>query len=185
MTIGYARVSTDDQTVGGQVESLKKAGCEIVYQDVISGGSKERPALDEMLARLLPGDVVAVCKLDRLGRSTMHLLTMMEEFKARKVGFRILDMGIDTTTPAGELIFTIMSGIAQFERSLIKERTRVALAYKKSIGVRLGRPVSAIREDQLKQFRDLQEAGMGRKQIIQELKINKHRYYYLLDKASN
>lgn len=151
MKRGYARVSTDGQELGRQIDALQRSGCDVIYTDVISGTKKSRPELDKMLSDLQPGDVVVIQKLDRLGRSMMHLLQLVETFKAKQVQFISLSEAFDTTTPAGSMMFALLGAFAQFERDLISERTKNALKFKKSIGVKLGRrPV--ISDDQRKQI---------------------------------
>lgn len=127
--IGYARVSTLDQDPQGQVERLKAAGCTRIYVDHGASGAKaSRPEWDKCLERLEPGDVLVATKLDRFGRSSKHLIDLAEDFKRRGVQLRCLDQPIDTTSALGEMFFTILAAFAQFERSLIVERTREGLA---------------------------------------------------------
>lgn len=125
--IGYARVSTTDQKLEPQVDALKAAGCETVFEDVISGAKTERPGLNEALAFLREGDTLVVWKLDRLGRSMKHLVETVAELGDRGVGFRSLTEGVDTTTTGGTLVFHLFGALAQFERDLIVERTQAGL----------------------------------------------------------
>ena len=127
MTYGYARVSTGDQTTDLQQDALEKAGCNRIFTDVASGAKAHRPELDHMLDLLLEGDTVVVWKLDRLGRSLQNLVELINEFDARGVQFHSLTESIDTSTPGGTLIFNIFGSLAQFERDLIRERTRAGL----------------------------------------------------------
>lgn len=127
MKIGYARVSTDDQNMSLQLDALAAAGCEKVFQDEISGAATKRPGLDATLAALQPGDVLAVWRLDRLGRSTPHL-TVVNDLAQRGIGFQSITEAMDTTTAGGELIFHVMAALAQFERRLIAERSRAGIA---------------------------------------------------------
>lgn len=140
MIIGYARVSTDDQNLDGQTDALTAAGAERIYADKISGSKRERPELDRMLDQLREGDVVTVTKYDRLARSLKDLLEIVEIIAEKKAGFRSLAEDIDTTTPAGRLVFHIFASIAQFERERISERTREGLAAAKKRGRVGGRP---------------------------------------------
>jgi DNA invertase Pin-like site-specific DNA recombinase len=129
--IGYARVSTADQDLELQLAALRQAGCRDawIFRDMTSGARTARPGLEACLQALGPGDTLMVWRLDRLGRSMTHLVTVIEELLRRQVGFRALcDGAIDTTTASGELIFHIFSALAQFERRLIQERTRAGLA---------------------------------------------------------
>jgi DNA invertase Pin-like site-specific DNA recombinase len=144
--IGYARVSKGEQDVQLQLDALKKAGCDEdhIFVDKVSGARTDRPGLDACLAMLEPRDTLVVWRLDRLGRSMSHLVTMVEELLSKKIGFRSLcDGAIDTTTASGELIFNIFSALAQFERRLIQERTQAGLAVARARGRKGGRrPIS-------------------------------------------
>ena len=141
--IGYARVSTYDQNLDLQIDSLIKAGChrKNIFIDKISGIKSERPGLNDCLATLGAGDILMVWRLDRLGRSMSHLVSLIETFKEKSVGFKSLSDGsIDTTTASGELVFNIFSSMAQFERRLIQERTQAELASARARGRTGGRP---------------------------------------------
>lgn len=135
--IGYARVSTDDQNLELQLDALKLAGChpDLIFTDKISGAKDKRPGLERCLQSLQPGDALIVWRLDRLGRSMVHLIWLIEEFRKKGVSFKsICDGYIDTTTASGELIFNIFSSLAQFERRLIQERTMAGLSAARSRG---------------------------------------------------
>lgn len=141
MKIGYARVSTLDQNLAGQLQALKKAGCQKIFREKRSGASRHRPELQRMLEQLRARDTVVVWKLDRLARSTRDLLDTMEQIGAAGARFRSLaEPWADTTTPAGKMIMTVFAGIAEFERELIRERTQAGQAAAKKRGVRFGRP---------------------------------------------
>jgi DNA invertase Pin-like site-specific DNA recombinase len=140
--IGYARVSTADQDLQLQIEALQHAGCrdDQIFRDVASGARSARPGLEACLQALALGDTLVVWRLDRLGRSMVHLVTVIEELLRRQVGFRSLcDGAIDTTTASGELVFHLFSALAQFERRLIQERTRAGLAAARARGKHGGR----------------------------------------------
>ena len=146
--IGYARVSTNEQDLNLQLDALKQAGCsnELIFIDKASGAKTERPGLDKCLAELQAGDTLLVWRLDRLGRSMVHLVNSVQSLFERQIGFKSLcDGAIDTTTASGELIFNIFSAMAQFERRLIQERTRAGLASARARGRVGGRP--ALRSD--------------------------------------
>ena len=129
MLIGYARVSTEEQSLALQEDALKKAGCKKVYRDKMSGAGSERPGLQEALDYLRDGeDILVVWRLDRLGRSLKNLIEMMNLLEERKIGFKSLQETIDTTTSGGKLIFQIFGALAEFERNLIRERTKAGLA---------------------------------------------------------
>jgi DNA invertase Pin-like site-specific DNA recombinase len=128
--IGYARISTSDQDIRLQLDALRGVGCRDaeIFLDTASGALPARPGLEACLQVLIPGDTLVVWRLDRLGRSMAHLVTLVEGLLHRQVGFRSLgDGAIDTTTASGELVFNIFSALAQFERRLIQERTRAGL----------------------------------------------------------
>ncbi|WP_407474940.1 recombinase family protein [Sulfitobacter sp. PM12] len=156
MIIGYARVSTDDQSLDSQMDALSAAGAEKVFADRISGSSRTRPELDKMVDQLRNGDVVTVTKYDRLARSLKDLLEIVETIRERGAGFRSLAEDIDTTTPAGRLVFHVFASIAQFERERISERTREGLASARKRGRIGGRPpaLSAVQKDEVRRMRD-------------------------------
>ena len=127
MLIGYARVSTDDQDTAAQVAALKAAGCERIFREKASGGRWDRPELHRLLDQLRKGDVLAVWKLDSLSRSLRDVLTIMERLGEAKAGFRSLTEAIDTTTPAGRMMMQMVGAFAEFERAMLKERTKAGL----------------------------------------------------------
>ena len=140
MKLGYARVSTRDQNLDLQVDALKRAGCERIYQDVASGSKTARPALDEMLAQLRAGDVLVIWKLDRMGRSLAHLMELVGDLVTRRVGLVSLHDPIDTTSAQGRLVFNLFASLAEFERELIRERTQAGLSAARARGRVGGRP---------------------------------------------
>src|ERR1039457_6335235 len=127
MLIGYARVSTNDQETATQVAALKAAGCERIYREKASGGRWDRPELHRLLDQLREDDVLVVWKLDRLSRSLRDVLTIMERLTGTKAGFRSLTEAIDTTTPAGRMMMQMVGGFAEFERAMVRERTKAGL----------------------------------------------------------
>lgn len=140
MIYGYARVSTDGQTLDAQREALTAAGAERIFQERVSGAATDRRELGRLVASLQPGDTLLVTRLDRLARSTLELLRILERVAESGAGFRSLaDTWADTTSPTGRLVLTIMGGFAQFERELIKARTGEGRARAKARGVKLGR----------------------------------------------
>jgi DNA invertase Pin-like site-specific DNA recombinase len=142
MNLGYARVSTREQDLTGQVAELKSAGCAKIYSEKASGARGDRAELARVIKRLQPGDVLMVTRLDRLARSTRDLLNVLEAVKAAGAGFRSLkDAWCDTTTPHGVLMLTVLGGLAEFERTLIKARTGEGRERAKVRGVRFGRPL--------------------------------------------
>jgi DNA invertase Pin-like site-specific DNA recombinase len=137
---GYARVSTDGQTLDAQIAQLKAAGAEKVFREKVSGARADRPQLARLLRSLAPGDRVLVTRLDRLARSTRDLLNTLAAIADHKAGFRSLnDAWADTTTPHGRLMLTVLGGLAEFERELIRARTGEGRDRAKARGVRLGR----------------------------------------------
>ena len=140
MIVGYARVSTEDQTLALQQDALEKAGCKRVFTDTASGAKAVRPGLVEALDFLRSGDTLVVWRLDRLGRSLTYLIETMNALQSRAVGFRSVTEQIDTTTSGGKLIFHVFGALAEFEREIIRERTRAGLAAARARGRRGGRP---------------------------------------------
>jgi DNA invertase Pin-like site-specific DNA recombinase len=142
MKIGYARVSTDDQRLDLQRDALLREGCDTIFEEKITGTSRCRPALSTALAKLTPGDVLVVWKLDRLGRSLKHLVEIIQQLDERHIGFHSLSDNIDTTSSSGKLLFHIMGAIAEFECAQISERTKAGLSAARRKGKRIGRPPS-------------------------------------------
>src|SRR5437588_4732371 len=140
MQIGYARISTGEQTLDLQRDALERAGCEKLFTDTASGAKTERPGLSKALEQLRSGDTLVVWRLDRLGRSLRHLIDTLLELDSHGVGFKSLTESIDTTTPGGKLIFHIFGALAEFERDLIRERTNAGMAAARARGRLGGRP---------------------------------------------
>ena len=149
MLIGYARVSTGDQSLDLQLDALKAAGCKKIFRDHgVSGAARKRGGLERAIAAIGSGDVLVVWKLDRLGRSLSFLIELIETLRQRGAGFRSITDGIDTTTPSGTLVFHIMGALAEFERALIAERTRAGMAAARKRGKHMGRPPK-LNDDQI------------------------------------
>jgi len=140
MKIGYARVSTKDQSFDLQADALKKAGCKKIYKEVITGARTQSKVLDEVMATLRPKDVLVIWKLDRLGRSLKHLIEVVNQLNEAKIGLKSLNDPIDTTTAQGRLTFNILAFLAEFERELIRERTQAGLSAARARGRKGGRP---------------------------------------------
>src|SRR4051794_18036849 len=140
MLIGYARVSTLDQTLALQQDALTAAGCEHIYTDTVSGSVTDRPGLTQALSHLRPDDTLVVWRLDRLGRSLEHLIETIKQLQERSVGFRSLQEQLDTTTSGGKLVFHVFGALAEFERDLIRQRTHAGLAAARARGRLFGRP---------------------------------------------
>lgn len=183
MKIGYARVSTRDQNPALQVDALKAAGCERIYQDVASGAKTARPALDELLGHLRAGDVLVIWKLDRMGRSLKHLVELVGNLMERKVGLLSLHDPIDTTSAQGRLVFNLFASLAEFERELIRERTQAGLTAARARGRVGGRPkglspqaqAAAMAAETLYRERKLSVAA-----IAQKLHVSKSTLYSYL-----
>jgi DNA invertase Pin-like site-specific DNA recombinase len=141
MKIGYARVSGDDQSLDLQRDALRQAGCERLYEEKESGGKADRPELRRLMEALRAGDTIVVWRLDRLGRSLKHLIETVEQLEALGVGFQSVTEAIDTTTSGGKLVFHIFAALAEFERTLIRERTRAGLKAARARGRQGGRPM--------------------------------------------
>jgi DNA invertase Pin-like site-specific DNA recombinase len=177
--IGYARVSTQDQDVALQRDALTAAECERIFEDQASGARTDRPGLAAALSYVRSGDVLVVWKLDRLGRSLPHLIETVTGLEARGIGFRSLTEAIDTTTSGGRLIFHIFGALGQFERDLIRERTRVGLAAAVTRGRRGGRkPV--ITAEKLRRARTLIAQGLTVREAAARIKVGKTVLYKAL-----
>jgi len=180
--IGYARVSTAEQDSALQTDALHKAGCERIFDDTVSGAKAERPGLTAALEFLRDGDVLVVWRLDRLGRSLPHLIEVVSTLEARGVGFRSLTEAIDTTTPGGRLIFHVFGALGQFERDLIRDRTKAGLAAAAARGRKGGRkPV--VTSDKLKREREHLANGLNVREAAARIKVSKTALYAAL-KAS-
>ena len=147
MTLGYARVSTSDQTLTAQVQALEEAGCDRIYQEKVSGSAGRLSERERLMETVRKGDTVVVTKLDRLGRSTLDLVQIVEALGERGADFKVLGGEIDTSSAQGRLVFHIFSALAEFEREMISERTREGLQAARRSGTALGRPRAITKED--------------------------------------
>ena len=147
MLIGYARVSTQEQTLALQEDALCGAGCERLFTDTASGAKTERRGLEAALAFARPGDTLVVWKLDRLGRSLRHLIEVVTGLEEREVGFKSLTEQLDTTTSGGKLIFHLFAALSEFERDVIRERTRAGLSAARARGRKGGHPRASSFDD--------------------------------------
>jgi DNA invertase Pin-like site-specific DNA recombinase len=180
MLIGYARISTDEQTLHLQEDALKRAGCERLFTDTASGARTDRPGLAEALNFARSGDTLVVWRLDRLGRSLQHLIETIKDLEQRGIGFRSLQENIDTTTSGGKLVFHIFGALAEFERDLIRERTRAGLTAARARGRKGGRPKAAAFADpyrlkMAKKLYDEQQTPVGT--ICAMLKVSRATFY--------
>lgn len=170
--MGYARVSTEDQNLQAQIAQLQQDGCARIFKEKLTGTTGRQPGLDRALVALQPGDTLVVWKLDRLGRSVKHLAATLEELQDRGIGFRSISDGIDTQTPAGRLLYHLLSAIAEFEAKLISERTKLSLGEVRRRGGRLGRP-QRMGAREVKRARQLRARNMSYDAIAQQLKVGR------------
>lgn len=178
-SIGYARVSTGEQDTALQLDALRKAGCERLFEDKASGMKTDRPGLAEAIRYVRDGDTLTVWKLDRLGRSMKHLIEIITELDAKGVGFRSITESIDTTTSGGRLVFHLFGALAQFERDLIRERTRAGLQAAEDRGRRGGRQV-VVTPEKLAKARQHLAAGLNVREAAARVKIGKTALYEAL-----
>ena len=176
MLIGYARVSTHDQTLDLQRDALQNAQCEQLFTDTVSGTKARRPGLEAALSHLRTGDTLVVWRLDRLGRSLRHLIDTVTELQERGIGFKSLTESIDTTTSGGKLIFHIFGALAEFEREIIRERTQAGLQAARARGRKGGRR-AALTPKQVQIARQLYAANTPVKEICDTLGISRATLY--------
>jgi DNA invertase Pin-like site-specific DNA recombinase len=183
LLIGYARVSTQDQDLGRQREMLKAAGCVRLFEEKQSGAKRSRPELARMLDHLRSGEVLIVTALDRLARSTRDLLEIAEQLEAIGAGLRSMaEPWADTTSPAGRMVLTVFAGIADFERSLILERTSAGRKAAIQRGVKFGRP-AALTTDQRELVSKLIEEGRSAAEVARVLGVHRATVYRSLGKS--
>lgn len=177
MKIGYARISTPDQSLNIQRDALTAAGCERIFEDVASGAKDARRGLDEVIAYAREGDTLIVWKLDRLGRSLKHLIETVNQLHAKGIGFASVQENIDTTTSGGKLIFHVFGALAEFERELIRERTQAGLKAARARGKKGGRPPKMTPEqiDTAKRLMADPEISIDR--ICQTMKVSRSTLY--------
>jgi DNA invertase Pin-like site-specific DNA recombinase len=180
MKIGYARVSTHDQTTALQMDALKSAGCDRIFEETASGAKTDRPQLKAALDMLRKGDTLVIWRFDRIGRSTSHLLSIFGDLKLRGVTLLSLTEGIDTNTSTGQLIFGITALFAEFERNLIQERAAAGRAAARARGVTGGR-AKILNSDQVAALKELAtKPTISVETILQTFKISKSTYYQYL-----
>jgi DNA invertase Pin-like site-specific DNA recombinase len=183
MLIGYARVSTSDQTLDLQKDALEKAGCDKIFTDTASGAKAERIGLDQAISYVRKGDTLVVWRLDRLGRSLPHLIETITALNNRGIGFKSITEAIDTTTSGGKLVFHIFGALAEFERDIIRERTQAGLTAARARGRRGGRP-KALTPKKIQQLQTLSRDTTNTiNDICRTLHISRATFYrYLNDK---
>ena len=179
-TIGYARVSTTDQSTDVQLEKLKVAGCEVIRQEKVSGRSRDgRTELQTVLDFIRPGDVLCVYKLDRLGRSTRDVLNLVHELEQRGASLRVLEPAVDTSGPMGRMVLTVLGMVAEMELGFIKERQKAGIEKAKASGVYKGRPAK-IDHERIKQ---LKAQGVGATEIAKAVGCKRAFVYKVLKQA--
>lgn len=172
MKIGYMRVSTDEQHLDLQRQALEAVGCDRVYADQgVSGAATDRRGLQRALRAVKSGDVLVVWKLDRLGRSLPHLIETITTLRDKGIGFQSLQEQIDTTSAGGRFYMHILAALAEFEREMIRDRTKAGMQAAKRRGVKLGRPVK-LDADKLAQARKMLRAGLSRKTVAETLDVS-------------
>jgi DNA invertase Pin-like site-specific DNA recombinase len=182
MRFGYARVSTLDQNLNMQIDALKAAGCDKIFEEKVSGKRDDRPELNRLLDQLREGDTLVVYKLDRLGRSTFKLLELTEDFERRGIEFISIKDGIDTTTPMGKFFFRTMASIAELERDIIAEHTRAGLQAARARGRSGGRPKTD--KNKLEAAASLYQAGkMSVPEIVDATGVSKATLYRHINKS--
>ncbi len=184
LLIGYARVSTADQSLQLQLDALKEANCKRVFSDKISGSRNSRPGLDEALSHLRQGDTLVVWKLDRLGRTVKGLVDLVVDLEKDGINFRSLTDGIDTTTSAGRFFFHVMASLAQMETELTLERTKAGLAAARKLG-RIGGRKRIMTESKIKSARKLLSSGYAPKDVAKDLGISVATLYRWLPATAN
>jgi DNA invertase Pin-like site-specific DNA recombinase len=177
MLVGYARVSTTDQNLDLQKDALLAAGCGRIFTDTASGAQSQRPGLADALQCCRPGDTLVVWKLDRLGRSLSHLVETVRGFVARDIGFKSLQESIDTTTSGGKLVFHLFASLAEFERDIIRDRTKAGLSAARTRGRRGGRPAGVDERKKKAALALKKDPGRSVKEICGIVGISRNTYY--------
>ena len=183
--LGYGRVSTDDQDLALQVCALYHAGVanENLFTDVLTGSRADRPGLSALLAAATTGDTVVIWRLDRLGRSVLHLADLAEQLSARGVGIRSLSDGVDTSTASGRLLYGVLSVLAEFERETIKERVRAGMAAASRAGIHCGRR-STLKLEHVMLARERLAAGQPARRVAKFLNVSESTLYRALSRHS-
>ena len=171
--LGYARVSTKEQSLLSQCDALLKAGCDVLFDDCgVSGAHANRPGLDEMLAEVRAGDMIVVYRLDRLGRSVLHLADLLVRFRQEGIHFWSLSEGINTTTPGGKLVYHVFSAVAEFQREIIVENTIAGMNAARRRGKRIGRPPLLDHHSAMEAYRLHCQNGVSNSELALRLKVS-------------
>lgn len=182
-TIGYARVSTTDQNLEAQLAQLQAAGCDKLFQEKASGVKVDRPELAAMLDYARQGDTIVVCKLDRIARSTKHLLDIVDELQKKGASFKVLNIDLDTSTATGKLMLTMLGAIATFEREMMLERQLEGIAQAKQVGAYKGRKPTA--RAQAQQVMELLAQGKTKQAVAETLKMGVASVYRIAKEHSD
>jgi DNA invertase Pin-like site-specific DNA recombinase len=183
MKFGYARVSKNDQSLDIQIEKLKKAGCDEIFAEKVSGAKDDRLKLNLLISKLRKGDAICVVRLDRLGRRMSKLIEMINDFKDKKIEFIALENNIDTTTSMGMLLFTMCAAFAEMERTLITERVKAGLDAAHSKGRKGGRPKSLNPDKQKKLQSLVKNKEFSVSEICNMVGISRSVYYRSIENA--
>lgn len=183
MLVGYARVSTQDQKPELQLDALKAAGCTEIFVEKASGAQRDRPEMKAALRHLREGDTLVVWKLDRLARSMKQLIETIEGLEAKGVGFKSVTEAIDTTTPGGRLLFHVFGALAEFERSIIRERTRAGLDAARARGRKGGRPPKLTEKDLKAARAMLLDRSITVEEVARQLRVSPATLYRHLPAA--
>lgn len=177
-TIGYARVSTEGQELTAQLEQLQAARVDRIFREKASGVKQDRPELTAMIDYVREGDTVVVCKLDRIARSTKHLLEIVDSLEAKKVAFKVLNINLDTSTPTGKLMLSMLAAIGQFEREMMLERQREGIRIAKDAGAYKGRKPTA--REQSGKVMELIGQGKTKQAVANEIGIGVASVYRIM-----
>ena len=180
--VGYARVSTDEQTTRLQRDALKAAGCQRIFQDKLGGALRSRPQMDRALADLRAGDTLVVWKLDRLGRSLRNLLEIAETLHERDVALRSLTEHIDTATAAGKMLYSVLGAVAQFERDVLRERTVAGIRAAQARGEHVGRPF-VLTASQVREARKMLDRGENASHVARIMRVGRSTLYRATNKT--
>ncbi|HAT9215902.1 TPA: helix-turn-helix domain-containing protein [Legionella pneumophila subsp. pneumophila] len=183
MKFGYARVSKNEQSLDIQIDILKMAGCDEIFQEKISGAKDDRPQLQALIEKLRKGDTLCVVRLDRLGRRMMKLVELINEFKTKGIEFVALENNLDTSTPMGMLLFNICAAFSEMERELIRERVKAGLDSAKHQGRTGGRP-RALTGEKAETIRALRQVGtLSVKQICENIGVSRSVFYRCINEG--
>lgn len=185
MLIGYARVSTQEQDPSLQLDALAAAGCSKIFTEKASGAQRDRPQLQAALEYMRPGDTLVVWKLDRLARSLKQLIETVESLEGQGIGFKSITENIDTTTSSGKLVFHIFAALAEFERSIIKDRTQAGLAAARARGRVGGRPRALIDDDLVIAKALLRDPNITVAEVARRIKVSPATLYRYLPAAKS